>query len=504
MKKSKKIGLIVILNFITVTMTAQTFTWGTASSSMKEFDAKINYILDTKLYQTNSVYNDKVFNRDVKSNSYLLQNLNKEKTVDFSVGQPIMGKAMQTHLEMFQEKGTNQIIFLDEFNTKTKERELFWQRINLETNEKTIPAFITSMPTRNSNYYITQSPNKLYYAVVKQFSFDKKMNEKINVTLIDKDFKVVKEISFETQYLNKTQSEPKFFVSNNGAVFIVKDIDLAKLKPFKTLYYWDGNGTTMQETSLKFDNDFQIYQFKGHFDGDDFYLHGFYTRIGSKGVQMYGGGLPAAGIYAARFSSKGEKKYLMANETEEIPGLNLKDFVFDGIKTWLMADKMFLLQKNKPPVPGAPGSFNFEKDNFYSNDGIVFGKLDNETGRLEWKKILKFEEPNTTNDNGTFLSYLYFLSNNQLSLIYNDTQKTKIDKFIMNDRFTNLEVYDSAGNQISSNLIPITGLELKYTPNYGFDENFDLDTTVLVKVSEGKYIVRAKSGSNEKFGYLTF
>ena len=57
---------------------------------------------------------------------------------------------------------------------------------------------------------------------------------------------------------------------------------------------------------------------------------------------------------------------------------------------------------------------------------------------------------------------------------------------------------------ISNTLIPETGLELKYKYNYGFEENFDLDTTFLVKIKDGKYIVRAKSGGNEKFGYLTF
>jgi hypothetical protein len=219
---------------------------------------------------------------------------------------------------------------------------------------------------------------------------------------------------------------------------------------------------------------------------------------------MYGGSLPAAGVYAARFNGKGEKIYIEANETGEIPGLNLKDFTFDGLKTWLFADKLFLQQKNKPPVAGAPGNYNFEKDNFYSNTAFIFGKLDNESGKLEWKKEIKFDEPNTVNDNGAYLSYLPILNNNQLTILYNDTQKTKIDRYVMDDRFTGFDTYDANGNLVSNTLIPETGLELKYRPNFGFEENFDLDTTVLVKIQDGKYIVRAKSGSNEKFGYLTF
>lgn len=289
-----------------------------------------------------------------------------------------------THLEMYNEKGTDYVILLDDYNPKTKERELFWQSVKLESNIKTKPALITSMPGRNSTYFISQSPNKLFYAVIKQHSYDKKLNEKINVTLIDKDFKVIKEITYETPYINKTPLENKIFVSNQGTVFIVKDIDIAKTKPFKTVYFWDGNASTMQETSLKFDNDFQIYQYQGHFDGDDFYIHGLYTRIGSKGVQMYSGGLPAAGIYAAKFNGRGEKKYISTSDTGEIPGLNLKDFVFEGDKTWLFADKMFVAKKAKPMVQG---SFNFEYNYTYSNNAIVFGKIDNESGKLEWHKV---------------------------------------------------------------------------------------------------------------------
>lgn len=492
----KKLGLalIVLAGLTTSNSNAQTFTWGAQTSSMKETGGKLDHFVDKKLYQVNSIYNENLFNRDVKVSSYSLSTLDKEKTNDLSIEQPAMGKAMMTHLEMFEEKGVNQVIFLDEFNTKTKERELFFQRVNIETGVKTKPALVTSMPTRNSTYFIAQSPNKSYYAVIKQHSHDKKLNEKINVTLLDKDFKVVKEITYETAYMNKTPMENKLFVSDKGVVFIVKDIDLAKAKPFKTLYFWDGSAATMQETSLKFDNDFQIYQYQGHFDGEDFYIHGLYTRIGSKGVQMYGGSLPAAGIYAARFGAKGEKKYIETSDTGEIAGLNMKEFVFENNKTWLFADKLFVAKKAKPMVQG---SFNFEYDYTYSNNAIVFGKIDNESGKLEWHKVLAYEEPNTVNDNGSFLSYLHIVKNNQLTLLYNDTQKTKYRNYVVNDRFIEKATFDDRGNQIAKEYLAATGLEI--------DENgvnFDLDTSTDIEVQDNKHIVRARNGNVEKYGYL--
>lgn len=102
------------------------------------------------------------------------------------------------------------------------------------------------------------------------------------------------------------------------------------------------------------------------------------------------------------------------------------------------------------------------------------------------------------------MSYLPVLKNNQLIILFNDTQKTTVSGHTANDRFTAMETYDDRGTQIAKILIPQTGLELIWNGQYrSFEENFDLDTSVNVKVQDGKYIVRAKSGSNEKYGYFT-
>jgi hypothetical protein len=56
------------------------------------------------------------------------------------LGSLLWGLAMQTHLRNVSlKRALSNIIFLDDFNTKTKERELYWQRVNLETSEKSKP-----------------------------------------------------------------------------------------------------------------------------------------------------------------------------------------------------------------------------------------------------------------------------------------------------------------------------------------------------------------------------
>jgi hypothetical protein len=479
---------------------AQTFTWGNATPSSPA-DGKTTLVPEKNIYKVYSRYNDTKFNTDVTVTPYSVSDLKAGSEKDISMEKPTSMRFMPTFVKMFEVKGTNTVTFFHNYDSSTEKNTLYTQIINLETGVKSTLEPRTEMPERSSDYYIAQSENKQFYAVLKSHSHDKKKNEKLNVVLLDNDFKVIKEITYETQYMNKEFYNQNIFVSNTGGVFIVKETDLAKMKPFKAAYFWDGKGDTMKETSLKFDNDYQIYQYNVHFSGADVYFAGLYTRIGAKGVQVYGGGKPAAGVYMAKFNAQGDNVYKMANETGEIPGLNFKDFVIDGMKSWIFADKMFVSDKNKT-INGKP---SFEKDYTYKNEAIFTGHLDNETGRLEWNKVIAYEEANTMNDGGAFLSFLYFIRDGQVTLLYNDTQKTEIHKRMMQDRFTAIETYDGNGNQVAKSLVPETGLELKYNASYdSFEENFDLDTSFQFKVSEGKYIVRAKSNGNEKLGYLTF
>lgn len=204
----------------------------------------------------------------------------------------------------------------------------------------------------------------------------------------------------------------------------------------------------------------------------------------------------------AKFNAQGDKVYITANDTGEIFSLNLREFVMDGNKTWLFADKLFVADKYKT-INGKP---SFEKDYTFHNDGLLVARLDNETGKLEWHKELKLEDQKTLNDNGAYVSYLYFLKDGGVALLYNSTQPVKFGKIEATDRFIICETYDGAGNQTGKTTLQSTGLEKEYNYTYKhFEEDFDLDTSIKpVKVNDNTYIVRAKSNSNEKYGYLKF
>ena len=66
----------------------------------------------------------------------------------------------------------------------------------------------------------------------------------------------------------------------------------------------------------------------------------------------------------------------------------------------------------------------------------------------------------------------------------------------MDKRFITMEKFDDRGNSISNSILAETGLE------YNGGENFDLDTSTAVKFQDGKFILRGKSASSEKYGYI--
>ncbi|MBD3583387.1 hypothetical protein [Flavobacterium selenitireducens] len=500
----KKIFVWSVALFAPIAIQAQAFSWNNAESARNETASEVSHVYDNnRLYRIVSRYNDNLFNRDVSVDMYSGSNFRRDNSFNLSVEQPPMGKAMLTHLAMFQTDGVNHVAFLEEWIGKDKALVLFGQNINVNSGTKSDKFRITSIPIKNAEFLIAQSQGKKMFAVIRRFALDKKANETIHLSLLDASGKLVKEISHQTPYLNKARSDEfDISVSDDGRVYIVRNVDLSKQKPFRTLYYWDGKSDAMTETSLKLDNDHQLYYTKGWFDKSDFYLQGFATRVGAKAVQVHRGNNPASSVYAAKFDANGKNSYTVSNEIPET-GLRVKEIVHENGKTWLLADR-FVENKKTQPVKG--NAFELKTDYSYANLGFVFARLDDASGKLDFFNQIQDEQTGTENDNGRYLSCLYFIRKGELSIMYQNLQKFQFDeKKSKLDRHIIMETYDASGKQKNKQTLSKTGLEPFYDYNYKqWHEDFDLDTSVLVKVSEDKYIVRASSGSNEKYGYLTF
>lgn len=496
----------VFFSLLPLSMASQTFTWSTESEQFAtETEFEIEHVIDqNKLFKIKSKYNDKVFNKDVFVDIFDLKNdFEKEDTNILSVDQPVMGLNMLTLEEMFYLSERNYIHFLSEYNRDTREYELFFQKANIDTKSKSKLQLVTKMIGKNGtnpgNFKIAQSQNKQFYAVLKEPSYDKKINEKITICLLDANLKVVKEVDYEFTFSTKQSRDKTLYVSNFGSVYLVKNIDLPKIKPYLAVYFWDGSSTSIKETSLKLENDLQINQFKGQFVAEDFYLQGFYSEnIRFFQVSM-GESSPANGIISAQFSASGNLNYITLNPTNRYKNFYLKDAIHENNKTWMLFDQTY---KNTKRLPSADPSkpFEYRYEYLFESKGITLAMIDNTTGKMEWLNNIDNPEPTTINDNGAFLSCLYFLKNNQLSLIYNDTRDLNKGAIHIayNSRMPVLQTFDSTGKMTKN--IDLSNAGVGGTKSHCYE----LDTSLKVKVNENTFIVRSRCGTNAIYGYLNF
>ena len=155
-----------------------------------------------------------------------------------------------------------------------------------------------------------------------------------------------------------------------------------------------------------------------------------------------------------------------------------------GDKTWALMDHMFVISKRRPL---AQTNMKIINDYTYSNNGIEVGLINNTTGVLEWLHSTKISHPSTTNDNGDLISFMYNVTNEGVTLIYNQHIS------IYQSKLPILQNYTKTGKLINSTPLPNT------LPN-----KYSLDNSTFVKVENNKYMVRCKLGNSAKYGYLTF
>lgn len=505
-KKVSKISLALLL--VCSSLQAQNFKWSEGESPIEnELGYKIEHQFEKRLFKIKSKYNDVIFNEEILVDIFdPKDDFDKDETNVLTEEQPVMGLSVMQFVDKFPLKERDYVFFGNAFNKETRDYELFVQTANIDTGTKTKWKFISKMPAKNrtnpGNYYMAQSPNKSFYVVLKEPSYDKKVNEKVTLALLDASFKTVKEIEYEFPFSSKQSGNHMLYVSDTGNVFMVKEIDLPKIKPYKSLYFWNSATNAITEQNLTLEKEHQIHQFRGQFVGDDFYLQGIYSD-NSKSIQIRFSSIPegtvALGILAARFSGNGEKKYITINPLEKLPNLNIKDFVIENGKTWTLFDKLNMSTK-KLPSADASKPFEYRYEYKYFSDGMAIGMLNNENGKLEWMNNLVNQEPETLNDNGVYLSYLYYLKNNKLSIIFNDTRDMNkgLIRVVHNSRFPVLETYDATGKLLENKDLLQAGVGASKT------NCFELDTSIMVPSGVNTFVVRARCGSAAKYGFLTF
>lgn len=472
----------------------QTFSWSEEPTSVQDESAyQINRFFTGRLFVVKTKYNMETFNKDVFVDILDPKDEFEKDTMNLSVEQPAMGLNMSTLLEIFPISDRDYVFFQSEFDRNSKTTTLSWLKANMDTGSKSKLEAITTMPGKSAmnpgNMFVAQSPGRIHYSVLKEPSYDKKINQKVTFVLLDKNYKVIREKEFEFPFTSKQSGNHQMFVSDAGIVYLIKEIELPKMKPYKSVYIWNPKTDAITEESLKLDNDWQIHQIKSHFYKDELYLYGLYTDKGSRDFQFrmsFNGsnGVSSLGIAVAKFGADGTKKYLTLNDTGRMSDLNLKDFVPAGEKTWALMDRLNATGKRRPLNQT---NMQIIYDYTYTDSGIDIAMIDNATGKLDWKSNVPVNHPSSVNDNGNLKSYIYFINPNGIDIIYNQYLSTERGFQPVLKSFSNAGQLTATKN--------LSGIPAKYA----------LDTSVNVKTPEGKHIVRAKIGqSRSVYGYLTF
>lgn len=488
-----------------------TFTWseGTSAIENEQNYAIQNYFDGKRVFTVKSIYNDKIFNKNVFVDIFSPNDDFEKDESDFSIGleQPVMGSNPKTIAALFPVSGKEYVYFVTEFNSETKEFELFTQKVNMDTGTKTKLAFLTKMPAKNmfniGDYYIAQSENKQFYGIVSRPTGDKKLNEKVTFYVLDANFKIIKSLNHEFGFTTKQSFDVNLHVTNTGNLVVVRALDLPKLKPYKNLFYWDSKTENVIAHDLKQDLDFQVSQFKWkETEKGSFFIGGISDGKRKVGIDL-GGALPQANptnaLLLMQFNTDGN---LILNEKialEKQNNINLEQVFLQDNKLWLLFNELYTGSKRLPPPdPSKPLAYNWEYS--YVSTGYSVMKVDASTGKLDWFTRINNLEPRSTNDNGDHLKYLPFFRNNQLVLIYNDSRdinpNTKF--FVRNSRFAVMSVINSEGTLVSTKDIPNSGVGKTYNFCY------ELDLSFALSVDANNFIVRSRCGNSARYGYLQF
>lgn len=483
-------------------MNGQTFDWsGKKTAIVDESEFKTESVLvGNKLYNVKTRYNDKVYNTDVLVDIYDLKDNFDKYDKNLSVEQPAMGLNMATFNNLFPLSGKEFVTFYSLYNKTSRENELFFEKDDADTGNKTKFELVAKVPgksgTNPGNFYVAQSANKKFYAVIAQPSYDKKINEKITLVLLDSNFKKIKELEYEFPFSSKQSGDQTIFVADNGNVFIIKNIDLPKMKPYLSAYFWNTSANTVSESSLKLDADLQINAIKGRFTNNDLYLFGT-TDVSDRYMSVsIGQASPATGIFAAKLAADGKVVYAKSTPVDKYKNLVIAETIADGEKTWLVYDQKYKAKRRLPADKNDP--LNYRYDYVYDSAGTVVVMVDNASGKMDWISNIKNNERTTENDNGAFNASLVFLKNGKLSVIYNDTRN--FSKGILPDlrRVPVIQTFDNTGKSDKTDVVNHGGIAAS-------KENcFELDPSFKVQQPDGSFIVRTRCKNDARYGYLKF
>lgn len=490
---------------ISVSGFAQNFNWGYPFGGDSEDGYDVQHAVDGDVYRIKSIYDTDLFNYRITADRFSGEDLEKAGSVYVGIPAPMMGRSDETHHSMYPENGTEYIFFSRKPNRETAVNEFYWQRGDIKTGEKSdykLLSTIEGKSNMNNGYFHTaQSANGQFYAVLKDPAFFKKTLQIVEIELYDKDFKKIDQIKYEFEWPAERAPKNELHVGDNGDVYFIKTVNLKKMKPYDLVYYWDRGAKTLKEISLQQPDDFQIVQNYTYFIDNHFYIASLLTGDGSTTfgmkIDMDGrhSGAYVNALLAIKLESGNVMYHVRNNFENPVSNLSIKSILPNGENQYVVMEKAYVNKKSNSTDPMAS---NITYTYTYLNNGFFISLIDSKTGDVKWNYNINTSEPDTQNDNGAYLSVLPLINNGNLVLLYNETRDIRTGKIHnpLLKRFPIMETINPGGETISRMVLTSAGVGIEE------EQMFDLDTGVIVPISDGKYLIRARSRAEYKYGYL--
>ena len=505
-----KVAARVILTFTllmacSLSMIAQSFSWGFPFKVDDEIDYSVQHFEDEDIYRLKSKYRIADFDYEIQSDRLSSGDLERIETTDLSAINENPIDALKTHLNMHQIDGTDFVFFSSEYIGDTKATKLYRQTVNAETGMRSAYMELASVEgkgTLNTGRFETaMSPDGGYFAIVKIPAFYKKEQETIAVEVYDAEFNKVHEINYVFDRLAQRGPLYSVYIANDGEVYLVSRLDLKKQLPHIEVYSAGLSDTAFETTSLKQDDNFQLVQNYPYFVGNDLCLVSVVSITGASGVQIrpdYDGrtlGARGNGLLLTRFS-KGQLQYKERTDFENsLPNLMIKDILAADGGHYIVMEQLFELAKS---TSTNLTEVNAKMDYSYLNDGFMIAHCDISTGEMNWFYQIQIDEPDTKNDNGAYLSVLPLVKGSMLVLLYNETRILNGRDGTRRRRFPIIETISADGETARKEPLMAAGVGADYF------QDIELDTSVIHQLDENKYLVRGRSRAEYKYGYLTF
>lgn len=498
---------IILLTFFWCTITttqAQRFSWGYPFGMPNETEKEITHVVDGNLYRVSDHYDHNIFNHIITADRFSTTDFEKEATIDLSVKQPPMGLASLTFNSMFQKEGTLFSFFYTEYDQKTKTTKLLHREVDIHSGDMGELYMVTEIKEKNGAFQVAQSPNGAYFSVLIEKPFQKKANEQIKLLLLNPKKAIVAEKEYEFPLKDNRRKQHDVFVSDSGKVFLIKKVEDKKVKPYLNLYVWNPDSGEIVIESLKQEDNYQMYQFEEAFHQGDFYLLGLLTHEKSSDfglkIDLNGrhSGVRGSGLVVLKISSEGKVVYNVRNDFKSlISNLNFNSVLIDNEAIWVVQDRMYVEKKS---VGGNIAQGNFAYDYKYLNNGFFVNHINPQTGKMDWEMKIDTTEPNTINDNGDYLSALPLLKDGNLVLLYNETRDLNKGAIhnIFNRRFPIMHIISNKGDTVSRSALMTAGIGVTK------EEEFELNTSVLVPLENDKYLIRARNRAEYKYGVMSW